>query len=73
MEVIEVYPECIIDLIKLNTCSYYNKSTYQDITINISDDSTYQEGDVINLSKKDLGLLMFNKVIKFNDFYIVVI
>jgi hypothetical protein len=52
MEVVEVYPECIIDLIKLNTCSYYNKSTYQDITINISDDSTYQEGDVINLSKK---------------------
>jgi hypothetical protein len=32
-----------------------------------------KEGDVINLSKKDLGLLMFNKVIKFNDFYIVVI
>jgi hypothetical protein len=73
MTSISIPREKVLELIKKDTCNFYERSLYLDITIDIVFDSyTELKGSILELTFKDLANLLFDKVVIANDGNLVI-
>jgi hypothetical protein len=73
METIEIPSECVLDLIKLDICSFYDRNSYKDLTVKvISSGYSSLSEDTIILNRKDLSILLFNRVVRCDSFWLSV-
>lgn len=66
MITIKIPKQCVLELIKENTCTFYERYLYTDITIDIvwNSYSEFRETDnKLILTFEDLSILLFDRVV----------
>lgn len=72
MTTISIPKEKVLELIKKDTCKFYDYTNYSNLDINVIFDSTtdlkeFEDGTTLQLTFKDLSSLLFDRVVKVSD------
>jgi hypothetical protein len=72
MTTISITKEKVLELIKKDTCKFYDYDNYSDLDINVIFNSVtelkyFEDGTTLQLTSKDLSSLLFDRVVKVSD------
>jgi len=71
MEVIKIPKTKILELIKKDSCTFYEHESYTDIKVTVIENRTDLEGEYLYLSSDALANLLFDKI--YSDSYLTVL
>ncbi len=78
MTTISIPKERVLELIKKDTCSFYDYNNYNTLEINIVFDSytelkEFEGANKLQLTFKDLSSLLFDKVVSVSDVLLITV
>lgn len=71
MEVIKIPKAKILELIKKDSCTFYEQESYTDIKVTVVESRTDLEGEYLYISSDALATLLFDKI--YSDRYLTVL
>lgn len=71
MEIIKIPKAKILELIKKDSCTFYEQESYTDIKVTVVEGRTESKGEYLRISSDDLASLLFDKI--YSDNYLTVL
>lgn len=71
MELIKIPKAEVIELIKKDSCTFYEQESYTDIKVTVVEGRTDLEGEYLYISSDTLANLLFDKI--YSDNYLTVL